>query len=372
MKAENIQNSLLEEDNIFHSLKFEYIEFYVGNVYQAAHFYRTALGFTPIAYAGLETGAEDRASILIEQGDVRFLLTGAYTPQSQVSEHVRLHGDGIKDIAFSVEDVQGAFQELVRRGARIVQEPTNYSEQQGRFTKATIAAFGDTVHSLIQCNGRERYFPPHFRKLPKSSAASAIGLRGIDHIAISAERGKLNQWVDFYNRVFGFHESYQMEVLTEISAMNSKVVQNPTGRVTFPIMEPATGKRKSQIDEYLAFYRGAGAQHIALLSDDIITTVRMLRENGVAFLETPGSYYDGLPDRVGDLDEDLHLLRELNILVDRDEQGYLLQIFTKPLQSRPTLFFEIIQRKGACSFGGGNIVALFEAVEREQYLRKTL
>jgi 4-hydroxyphenylpyruvate dioxygenase len=372
MKAEKSQNAFLEEDKFSHSLKFEYIEFYVGNVYQAAHFYRTALGFTPVAYSGLETGAEDQSSIMIEQGDVRFLLTSAYSPQSHVNEHVRLHGDGIKDIAFSVDDVTSSFQELVRRGARVVMEPTIYSDQNGRFTKATIAAFGDTVHSLIQRNGGDSNFPPHFRKVPKSISAPAIGLCGIDHIAISAERGQLNQWVDFYNRLFGFHESHQMEVVTELSAMNSKVVQNKTGRVTFPIMEPAFGKRKSQIEEYLSFYHGAGTQHIALLSDDIITTVRMLGENGVEFLETPGSYYDYLPDRVGDIDEDLRDLKELKILADRDEQGYLLQIFTKPLQSRPTVFFEIIQRKGARGFGGGNIVALFEAVEREQRSRKTL
>ena len=353
----------------------DYVEFYVGNARQAAHFYRLAFGFKPIAYAGLETGIRDRTSYVMEQRNIRLVLTGALQPDSPISEHVKLHGDGVKDIAFTVDDATEAFEQTVKRGARPVMEPTVFEGQKGRITKSTIAAYGDTVHSFIERDEYHGAFFPKFHAIKNPPIVKPIGLAAIDHIVGNVELGHMDEWVEFYNRVLGFHQLQAFsddDISTEYSALMSKVVENGQGRIKFPINEPAEGKRKSQIDEYLQFYGGPGAQHLALLTGDIIETVRALRANGVEFLRTPDTYYDQLAERVGRIDEDINILRELKILVDRDDEGYLLQIFTRPLQDRPTVFFEIIQRKGARGFGAGNFKALFEAIEREQELRGNL
>jgi 4-hydroxyphenylpyruvate dioxygenase len=353
----------------------DYVELYVGNARQAAHYYRTVFGFKPIAYAGLETGVRDRTSYVIEQRNIRLMLTGSLDPDSSIAEHVRVHGDGVKDIAFTVDNTEQAFEETVRRGARPIMEPTVIEGQKGRVIKATIAAYGDTVHSFIQRDEYHGTFFPKFHAVKNPAPAHPTGLAAIDHIVGNVELGKMDEWVDFYNQVLGFRQLLHFtddDISTEYSALMSKVVQNGSGRIKFPINEPAEGKKKSQIDEYLQYYRGPGVQHIAMLTDDIIKTVSKLRENGVEFLRTPDTYYDMLSERVGKIDEDMDSLRRLGILVDRDDEGYLLQIFTRPLQDRPTVFFEIIQRKGARGFGAGNFKALFEAIEREQELRGNL
>lgn len=355
-----------------HSSKFkgfDYIEFYVGNAWQAAHFYRMAFGFTPIAYAGLETGVRDRTSFIIEQRNIRFILTSSMGPNHPIADHVKRHGDGVKDIALAVEDATEAYEQALKRGARSVMEPTVIEEDEGHLTKATISVYGDTEHSFIQREGHFSAYLPNYRLIGKKFSVPTIGLAAIDHIAIGVEQGKLDEWVDFYKNAFGFHQSHQEDVSTEYSAMNSKVVQDSTGRIKFPIMEPVTGNRRSQIEEYIAYYQGPGAQHVAMLTGDIIESVKSLRSTGVDFLKTPETYYDRLEDRVGKFGEDMTSLREQNILVDRDNWGYLMQIFTKPVQSRPTVFMEMIQRNGARGFGGGNIKALFEAIERDQMLR---
>lgn len=356
-----------------HHLKgFDHIELYVGNAHQAAHFYRTAFGFKPIAYAGLETNVRDRISFVMEQGQIRLILTSGLDPDGPISEHVRLHGDGVRDIAFAVEGAARIFEETVRHGATPVMEPAVIEDEWGSMVKATIAAYGDTVHSFIERNGYNGPFLPGYQSVKNPPRARLTGLQEIDHIAVNVEPQKLDYWIDYYDHVLGFHQSHEEDILTEESSMNSKVVENSTGRIKFPIIEPHSSKRKSQIEEFLSFYHGPGVQHIALSCDDIIASVRDLRENGIEFLSTPGSYYDLLEKRIGRIEEDVDTLRELCILVDRDEWGYLMQIFTKPLQSRPTVFMELIQRKKARGFGGGNIKALFEAVEREQALRGNL
>ena len=355
-----------------HAKDFDYIELYVGNAKQAAHFYRTALGFKPIAYAGLETGERDRVSFILEQGEIRLVLTASITPDSAVAEHVLLHGDGVRDIAFAVDDAAMAFEIAVERGAEPILEPTVIEDEASRIIKATIGAFGHTVHSFIQRSNSQWEILPHYQPLPASWSVPATSLSAIDHVAISVEEGQLDRWIDFYRDVLGFHLSHQEDISTSHSAMNSKVVQNKLNNIKLPIMQPAPGLRKSQIQEYLTFHKGPGAQHLAFSSADIVNTVRALQANSVEFLRTPDTYYDMLGSRVGKVDQDIKALRELGILVDRDDWGYLLQIFTKPLQTRPTLFVEIIQRVEARGFGGGNIKALFEAIEREQAIRGTL
>jgi 4-hydroxyphenylpyruvate dioxygenase len=351
---------------------FDYIELYVGNARQAAHFYRTALGFTPIAYSGLETGMRDRASIVVQQNEVTLMLTSPLTPDSPVAEHVKLHGDDVKDIAFTVPDAAAAFEFAVGRGAKPLLPPTVIEDPHGSIKKATIGAFGDTVHSFIERDGKGSNFFPTFQPIENSAPSAQTGLTSIDHVALSVAPSQLNELVDFYNHTLNFHHSFTEDIVTDYSSMNSKVVENGSGRIKFPIVEPGTGKRKSQIEEYLTFHHGPGAQHIALTSDDITATVRTLRANGNEFLPTPRTYYDTLLQRVGDIEEDVDVLRELSILVDRDEWGYLMQIFTKPLLNRPTVFLEIIQRKRAKGFGSGNIKALFQAMEREQAARGNL
>lgn len=351
---------------------YDYVEFYVGNAHQAAHYYRTAFGFTPTAYSGLETGRRDGVSYVVEQGGIRLLLTSALGPAGPVADHIRLHGDGVKDIAFRVKDAGRAFDELVARGARPVMEPTPTEDEQGRVVKATVGVYGDTVHSLIQRDGYEGVFLHGYVPVERKQPTPAVGLSAIDHIAISIEPGQLERWAEFYKNALCFHESHREDVETAYTAMNSKVVQNSTGRIKFPMVEPAAGRRKSQIEEYLEFYKGPGVQHVAFLSGDIVRSVGALRAGGGEFLRAPGTYYEMLKDRVGSIREDVDALRGLNILVDRDEWGYLMQIFTKPVQSRPTVFLEIIQRRGARGFGSGNIRALFEALECEQNLRGNL
>ena len=351
---------------------FDYVEFYVGNARQTAHFLRTAFGFKPIAYAGLETGVRDRASILLQQGAIRLIITEALDPESPIADHVKLHGDSIKDIAFTVADVHSAFESAVKRGARSILEPVTIESPQGSIIKATIGTYGDTTHSLIQRVDLADNAFPQFQPIENPAHVIDGGFSVVDHVAISLEPGRLAEWVDFYINVLGFHQSHEENIVTEYSGMNSRVVQNHAGTIKFPMQEPIQGKRRSQVEEFLTFHHGAGAQHLAILTDDIIHSIQTLRANGIEFVRTPATYYENLQERVGLIDEDIAMLRDLHILVDRDSSGYLLQIFTKPLQSRPTMFFEIIQRKNAVGFGSGNIKALFAAVEREQALRGNL
>lgn len=353
-----------------------HIEFYVGNAKQAAHFYRTAFGMSLIAYRGPESGTRDRTSYAIEQGKIRFVLTSALRPDHPIAAQVNLHGDGVHDIALSVDDARSAWNEATKRGARSVREPETMSDEYGEVQSASIALYGDTIHTFIARNAYHGPFLPGFVATPQpDSLADPTGLTHIDHTVANVGLGEMNKWVDFYRDVLGFRQ-YQhfddKEISTEYSALMSKVMAGGNDRVKFPINEPAKGKKKSQIEEYLDFYHGPGVQHIAMATDDIIKTVNQLRSRGVEFLRVPGTYYDELQGRVGRIDEPVDRLRQLGILVDRDDEGYMLQIFTKPVEDRPTLFFEIIQRKGSRSFGKGNFKALFEAIEREQALRGNL
>ncbi len=353
----------------------DHVEFYVGNAKQAAHYYRTAFGFTPKAYSGLETGVRDRVSYMLEQGQIRLVLTGALDPESPIASHVRLHGDGVKDIALRVDDCESAFRETVKRGATPVMEPTEFKDEHGVLKKATIATYGDTVHTFVERKDYHGVWAPGFQAIENPPEVKPAGVQAIDHMVGNVELGKMVTWVRFYEEVMGFTQFQTFDdkdISTEYSALMSKVMAGGKGKVKFPINEPAQGRRKSQIQEYLDFYYGPGVQHIALLTDDIISTVDVLQKNGVEFLNTPETYYDELEARVGKIDEPLDELRRLKILVDRDDEGYLLQIFTRPVQDRPTLFYEIIQRKGARGFGKGNFKALFEAIEREQARRGNL
>jgi 4-hydroxyphenylpyruvate dioxygenase len=353
----------------------DYVEFYVGNAKQAAHYYRTAFGFTPKAYAGLETGVRDRTSYLLEQGEVRLVLTGALSAESPIAEHVRMHGDGVKDIALRVADCEAAFRETTQRGAKAIMPPTEFKDDYGVLKKATIATYGDTVHTFVERKDYHGCWAPGFRRIEGGSPAKGVGLAAIDHIVGNVELHQMLTWVKFYEDMMGFTQFQTFDdkdISTEYSALMSKVMAGGKGKVKFPINEPAEGRKKSQIQEYIDFYGGPGAQHIALITGDILGTVEQLQKNGVEFLATPGSYYDQLADRIGPIPEPMDELRRLNILVDKDDEGYLLQIFTKPVEDRPTVFFEIIQRKGARGFGAGNFKALFEAIEREQALRGNL
>ncbi|HWI65746.1 MAG TPA: 4-hydroxyphenylpyruvate dioxygenase [Symbiobacteriaceae bacterium] len=353
----------------------DYVEYYVGNARQAAHFYRTAFGFTVKAYAGLETGVRDRTSYFLEQGEVRLVLTGALGPDGPIAEHVRKHGDGVKDIALRVDDCEAAFLATTSRGARPVLEPTESRDEFGVLKKAAIATYGDTIHTFVERKGYTGVWAPGFQAVPAGPATvgQSVGIAAIDHIVGNVE--DMLEWVKFYEEVMGFSQFQTFDdkdISTEYSALMSKVMAGGKGKVKFPINEPAGGRKKSQIQEYLDFYGGPGAQHIALITGDILATVNALQANGIQFLNTPDSYYDELQARVGQIAEPMDELRRMKILVDRDDEGYLLQIFSKPMQDRPTFFFEIIQRKGARGFGKGNFKALFEAIEREQELRGNL
>ncbi len=353
----------------------DYIEFYVGNAKQASHFYRGAFGFRLVGYRGPETGTRDRASYVLEQDKVRLVLTTALRPDSPIAEHVARHGDGVKDLALWVDDARDAFAKAVERGAKPAYEPTVLKDDDGEVIVAGIHTYGETIHSLVERGNYRGVFMPGFRPEESLYNPGPVGLKYVDHCVGNVELGKMNEWVGFYEKVLGFYNLISFDdkaISTEYSALMSKVVSSGNGRIKFPLNEPAQGRKKSQIDEDLEFYQGAGCQHIALATDDIIATVRALRDRGVEFLRVPATYYDTVLDRVGKIDEDLAPLADLGILVDHDEEGYLLQIFTKPVEDRPTLFYEIIQRKGAKSFGAGNFKALFEAIEREQALRGNL
>jgi 4-hydroxyphenylpyruvate dioxygenase len=353
----------------------DYIEFYVGNAKQAARFYQGAFGYQLNAYRGPETGVRDRVSYLLVQGKIRLVLTSPLGPDGDIADHVRRHGDGVRDIALWVDDARDAYQKAVERGAESAYEPRVARDDDGEVVTAGIRIYGDTIHSLVERRNYRGAFMPGFQKREWRYQAEPTGLLHVDHCVGNVELGKMNFWVGFYERVMGFKNLISFDdedISTEYSSLMSKVMANGNERIKFPINEPAQGKKKSQIDEYLDFYRGPGVQHLALATDDIIATVSALRDRGVEFLVAPASYYADLQKRVGKIDEPVGALAELGILVDRDPDGYLLQIFTKPVEDRPTLFYEIIQRKGARSFGAGNFKALFEAIEREQELRGNL
>lgn len=354
----------------------DYIEFYVGNAKQAAHFYCSAFGFQIVAYAGLETGSRDKTSYVLQQGKIRFVLSTSMDPDSEIAKHVKLHGDGVKDLALWVDDATSAYNETMKRGAVSVMEPITSSDEFGSITRAAIKTYGDTIHTFVERKDYTGVFMPGYTAVKKSAfAPKDVGLQYVDHCVGNVYLGEMNECVDFYADVMGFRNLKSFDdsdISTEYTALMSKVMANGNDRIKFPINESAVGRKKSQIEEYLDFYRGQGVQHVAMATNNIIETVRALKSRGVDFLYVPDTYYDSILDRVGTIDEDLTPLRELGILVDRDEEGYLLQIFTKPVQDRPTVFYEIIQRKGARSFGKGNFKALFESIEREQALRGNL
>ncbi len=353
----------------------DHIEFYVGNAKQSAYYYQTAWGYELVAYAGPETGVRDRASYVLQQQKIRLVLTSALSPEHEISKHHLLHGDGVKVIALWVDDARKSFEETTKRGAKPVQEPTVIKDEFGEVVVSAIATYGETIHKFIERKNYAGAFMPGYVAKKSTVPVKPVGLKHIDHCVGNVELGKMNEWVKFYEEVMGFKLLLTFDdkdISTEYSALMSKVVSNGSGYVKFPINEPAAGKKKSQIEEYIDFYRSAGLQHVAIATDDILTTVAELRARGVEFLHVPDAYYDEVWDRVGAINEDVSAVRKLNILVDRDDEGYLLQLFTKPVQDRPTVFYEIIQRCGAKSFGKGNFKALFESIEREQELRGNL
>lgn len=353
----------------------DHIEFWVGNAKQAAYFYQHAFGFQLIAYAGPETGVRDRASYVLKQGKIRFVFTTSFIPDSEINKHVMKHGDGVKVLALTVDDAEKSFYETMSRGAKAHTQPAAHKDEFGEVKTSSIHTYGETIHTFVERKNYKGAFMPGYKEALSTINVESTGLEVIDHCVGNVELGKMNEWVKFYEDVMGFKMIITFDdkdISTEYSALMSKVVSNGNGFVKFPINEPAEGKKKSQIDEYLEFYRGAGVQHIALLTNDVVKTVSELHKRGIEFLRVPSSYYDDLEKRVGKIDEDISSLKKLGILVDRDDEGYLLQIFTKPVEDRPTVFFEIIQRKGARSFGKGNFKALFEAIEREQALRGNL
>lgn len=362
-----------QQEDSFPIQGIDHIEFYVGNAKQAAHFYRTAMGFSITAYAGPETGVRDRASYVLEQGKIRFVVTAPMLPEGEIAQHVFKHGDGVKDVALRVPDVDYSYHTAVERGAQGVKEPYWVESEKGRIRKAAIAAAGDLIHSFVNRDDYAGTFAPGYHK--RDVPGIPTGVKAVDHQVINVELGKMNYWVDYYAKIMGFSQLISFDdkdISTEYSALMSKVMQDGTGRVKFPINEPAPGKKKSQVEEYLDFYLGPGVQHIALITGDIMSTVTNLKNNGMDFLRVPHNYYEEVPTRVGQIKEDIEQLEELGILIDRDDEGYLLQIFSKPVQDRPTLFFEIIERHGSRGFGKGNFRALFEAIEREQALRGNL
>lgn len=351
---------------------YDYVRLNVGNAYQTMHFLRSLFGFTPIAYSGLETGARDQVSYVLGQGSIRVVVTSPLDPSGPTAEEIKIHGDAVKEIAFTVKDAAGAFHQALLGGANPVAEPIVQEDQSGSVMVATVQACGDLIHSFVQRTDYSGSFLPEYRDIPGGDHRNADYLLEIDHVALSFPTGELDRGVEAYKTVLGLEVSHEENIVTQYSAMNSKVVQNTSGTIRFPMMEPGRAQRKSQIEEYLKYNHGPGVQHLAFSCKDIVQTVRALRNAGVEFLKTPATYYDVLSARVGTIHEDIEVLRELNVLVDRDEWGHLLQIFTKPISGRPTLFFELIQREGARGFGSGNIRALFDAVEREQKIRGNL
>lgn len=353
----------------------DYVELYVGNAKQSAHFYKTAFGFQSVAYAGLETGLKDRVSYVLQQDKIRLVLTSPLKQDGAINAHINKHGDGVKVVALWVDDATKAWEETTSRGAESFMEPVKEEDEHGHVIKSGIHTYGETIHIFVERKNYHGAFMPGFKEWKSDYNPSEVGLRYIDHMVGNVGWGEMNKWCEFYAKVMGFTQLVSFDdkdISTEYTALMSKVMSNGSGRIKFPINEPAEGKKKSQIEEYIEFYNGAGVQHIAVATNNIIDTVTQLRARGVEFLRVPEVYYDDVLDRVGEIDEDLEPLKKLNILIDRDDEGYLLQIFTRPVLDRPTMFFEIIQRKGAQSFGKGNFKALFEAIEREQELRQTL
>jgi 4-hydroxyphenylpyruvate dioxygenase len=354
---------------------WDHVELWVGNAKQAAYYYEHAFGFHRVAYAGPETGVRDRASYVLEQGEIRLVLTSALRRDHEIGEFALVHGDGVKDISLRVPDATEAYRQAVQRGARGVLEPTVVEDEYGSVELASIGTYGDVVHTFVNRGGYEGVYLPGYKPQASGVEESDIGLLALDHIVGNVELGRMDKWVEFYEQVFGMTEMLHFsdeDISTEYSALMSKVMSDGQGKIKFPINEPAEGRRKSQIEEYLEFNHGPGSQHIAMQTADIVGTVEALTRRGVIFLNTPEAYYDETPDRVGEIDENWDDLRRLRILADRDDDGYLLQIFTKTVQDRPTLFFEVIERHGARGFGDGNFKALFEAIEREQALRGNL
>jgi 4-hydroxyphenylpyruvate dioxygenase len=354
----------------------DYVELYVGNAKQSSYYYRSGFGMQLVAYAGPETGVRDRASYVLQQGKVRLVLTTPLQPDHPISEHLKTHGDGVHDIALWVDNAEAAYRETTQRGGKGVLEPTVVKDEFGTIRKSAIGIYGDTIHTFIERKDYRGVFMPGYRAVPGPDPISRpVGLKYIDHMVGNVGWGEMNAWVEFYETVMGFR-LYQhfddKDISTEYSALMSKVMANGNGRIKFPINEPAQGKKKSQIEEYIEFYKGPGVQHIACLTDNIIETVTKLQKQGVEFLRVPNTYYEDLVKRIGKIDEPMDELSRLGILVDRDDEGYMLQIFSRPVEDRPTLFFEIIQRKGSRSFGKGNFKALFESIEREQALRGNL
>jgi 4-hydroxyphenylpyruvate dioxygenase len=354
--------------------EFDYLEFWVGNARQAAAYYRRVFGFDQVGYKGPETGTRESASYLLRQGSIHFVLTTPLGPDGAMARHVALHGDGVRDIALRVDDARSAFERAVQRGAQPVEEPVEVTEGGASLVRASVAAFGDTVHSFVERRGEFRAWLPGFIEAEAGEEEGA-GLLTVDHVVGNVEEGRMDPWVDFYRDVFGFRHFLTFDdkmIHTSYSALRSKVMANENGKVKLPINEPAPGRGRSQIQEYLDYYGGPGVQHIALLTGDILQSVRELRLRGAEFLSVPDTYYDRLQERVGPIEEDMAEVREERILVDRDDRGYLLQIFTRPVEDRPTLFLEVIQRRGSQGFGVGNFRALFEAIEREQARRGNL
>ncbi len=353
----------------------DYVELYVGNAKQSAHYYKTAFGFQSVAYSGLETGSKDTVSYVLQQDKIRLVLTSPLKNDGPINEHINKHGDGVKVIALWVEDATKAWEETTSRGAESFMKPEKTEDEHGYVVRSGIHTYGETIHIFVERSNYNGVFLPGFKEWKTDYNPAPTGLKYIDHMVGNVGWGEMNKWCEFYAKVMGFAQLVSFDdkdISTEYTALMSKVMSNGTGRIKFPINEPAEGRKKSQIEEYIDFYNGAGVQHIAVATNNIIETVRDLRSRGVEFLYVPEVYYDNILERVGEIDEDLEPLKEMNILIDRDDEGYLLQIFTKPVLDRPTMFFEIIQRKGAQSFGKGNFKALFESIEHEQALRGTL
>lgn len=353
----------------------DYVELYVGNAKQAAHYYKSAFGFQSVAYSGLETGNKDQVSYVLQQGKIRLVLTSPLKSGGDINRHIDAHGDGVKVVALWVDDATKAWEETTKRGAKSYLKPYRTEDNHGYVVRSGIHTYGETIHIFVERSNYKGAFLPGYKEWKSDYNPKPTGLKYIDHMVGNVGWGEMNKWVDFYARVMGFAQLISFDdndISTEYTALMSKVMSNGNGRIKFPINEPAEGRKKSQIEEYIDFYNGAGVQHIAVATDNILETVQALRDRGVEFLKVPAVYYEDVLDRVGKIDEDLEPLKDLNILIDRDDEGYLLQIFTKPVLDRPTMFFEIIQRKGAKSFGKGNFKALFEAIEREQEARGTL
>ena len=364
-----------EAEDFLPLLGTDYVELYVGNAKQSAHFYKTAFGFQSEAYAGLETGAKDKVSYVLKQDKIRLVLTTPLNPDGPINAHINKHGDGVKVVALWVDDATKSWEETTKRGARSFMEPTVEEDDQGHVVRSGIYTYGETVHIFVERKNYKGVFLPGYKPWTSHYNPEPVGLKFIDHMVGNVDWDEMNTWCEFYGKVMGFAQIISFDdkdISTDYTALMSKVMSNGNGRIKFPINEPAEGKKKSQIEEYLDYYNGPGVQHIAVATDDIVSTVSAMRARGVEFLYVPETYYEDLLDRVGKIDEDVYVLKQHGILIDRDEEGYLLQLFTKPVVDRPTLFFEIIQRKGAQSFGKGNFKALFEAIEREQEARGTL